>query len=304
MANIIKPVKIIDFIFSVFLLSIFLVSCGGKETNDSQEQVEEIQQVDHSNSTLLTINGEIFSIPSPIQTALLIKELGSNYNKEMLNPPKGSEAYPTKFQKAINLGVYGADMGYVTIYDQTQDALLYLKYIKGIAEDLGVMGAFDKTLLERFEKNMGNQDSILILVSDAYRASDSYLKNQERNDIGVLILVGGFVESLHFAIQAAEQKNDPELIKRIGEQKSSLENVIKLLSPYYQKEEFKEITDLLIDLAEDFDAVEYVYIYEKPTTDVATKTTTINSRTEVKISDEQFKTIASSVKKLRSKIIS
>ncbi|MDQ3190937.1 MAG: hypothetical protein M3Q58_05020 [Bacteroidota bacterium] len=303
MANIIKTVKISDLVFPL-LLSVFLISCGGEEKNTSDAQVEEIQEVDRSNSTLLTINGEIFSIPSPIQTALLIKEIGSNYNKEMLNSPKGSEAYPTKFKKAINLGVFGADMGYVTIYDQTQDALLYLKHIKDIAEELGVMGAFDKTLMERFENNMGNQDSILVLVSDAYRASDSYLKNQERNDIGALILAGGFIESLYFATKVAEQSNNKEVIKRISEQKASVENMIKLLSPYYAKEEFKELTDLLIGLAEDFDAVEYVYIYEKPTTDAKNKITTINSRTEVKITDEQFKVIANRIKEIRNKIIS
>ena len=307
MTTTIRTRKIIDLIiplFIYFILSFLFVSCGGEKKQVSDTLPEEPKTIDPSRSTLLNINGEMFSIPSPIQTSLLLKEVGSKYNKEMLNTPKGVDLYPTKFQKAINLGVFGADMGYVIIYDQTQDALLYMQSIKGIAEDLGLIGAFNQALVNRFEKNMGIQDSILSLVSDAYRTSDSYLKDQERNDVGALILAGGFIESLYFASQVAEQTKDKEIIKRIGEQKTSLENLIKLLSPYYEKEEFKNFTDLLIDLTKEFEKVEYVYVYEKPYTDQANKITTINSRTEIKITDEQFTAIAKKVKDIRNKIIS
>ena len=307
MTTTIRTRKIIELIYPLFIyfiLSFLLVSCGGEKKQASDTPSEEPQAIDPSRSTLLNINGEMFSIPSPIQTSLLLKQVGSKYNKEILNTPKGVDLYPTKFQKAINLGVFGADMGYVIIYDQTQDALLYMQSIKGIAEDLGLIGAFNQALVNRFEKNMGIQDSILSLVSDAYRTSDSYLKDQERNDVGALILAGGFIESLYFASQVAEQTKDKEIIKRIGEQKTSLENLIKLLSPYYEKEEFKNFTDLLIDLTKEFEKVEYVYVYEKPYTDQANKITTINSRTEIKITDEQFAAIAKKVKDIRNKIIS
>jgi hypothetical protein len=300
----IKSLKINDLLFIVVLFSIFLTACGGEEKTMTVEEQEESMEVDRSRSSLLNINGEIFAIPSPIQTSLLIKGSGNNYSKEMLVTPAGIDSYLTKFQKAINLGVLGADMGYVTIFDQTQDALHYLKVIKDLADDLGVMGAFDKTLLDRFEKNMGNQDSLLSLVSDAYRVSDAYLKNQDRNDVGVLILAGGFIESLYFAVNVAESTKNQDMVVRIGEQKSSLDNLIKLLSPFYGKEEFKNLTDNLIDLSEAFDGVEYNYIYEKPVTDAANKITTINSRTEIKISDDQFKKIAKKVRDIRNKIIS
>jgi hypothetical protein len=295
--------KLKGLIFASLLFSVILSGCSEETKNITLEETDSSEETDRSRSTLLKVDGKLFVIPSPVQTAMLIKDIGSAYNKEMLNIPKGTDAYPTKFQKALNLGIFGADMGYVTIYDQTQDALHYLKTIRELADDIGVMGAFDASLMSRFEKNMGMQDSILVLVSDAYRASDLFLKDQNRTDIGALILAGGFIESLYFATKVAQQTKNLELIKRIGEQKTSLENLIKLLSPHYGKEEFKTLTNDLIDLADAFEGVEYVYIYEKPITDAANKITTITSRTEVKITDQQFESITAKLDGLRKKLI-
>ncbi|MCL4856156.1 MAG: hypothetical protein KJZ55_02595, partial [Flavobacteriales bacterium] len=218
---------------SVALIS---TSCGGDAPTNEEEDVQE--EVNPKQSQLMEIEGKVFSIPSPIQTATLIKNSGTNYNKEMLNVPSNVTKYSTNFKKAINLGVYGADLGYVTLYEQTQDAISFLTAIKSIGDDLGVSSAFDMELVNRFEKNIGNQDSILAMVSDAYKASDRYLKNSQQNDVGGLILAGGWIESLYFATNAAKMTNNKEIIKRIGEQKTTISNLIKLLTPYYSKSDY------------------------------------------------------------------
>ncbi len=282
--------------------SILFVGCGGGEDIETTE-ANDTEKLDSTKATLLTVNGEIFSIPSPIQTAILIKQVGANYDKTLLNDPKNYSNYSTKFQKALNLGVYGADLGYVTMYEQTQDAIGYLASVRKLADELGVSGAFDLSLVDRFEKNMGNKDTILALVSDAYRASDNYLKNNERDDLGALVLAGGWVESIYFATNVAKVSKNEDVIKRIGEQKKTIENLIKMLSPYYNNADFTAFIDSLIDLAGDFDNIKFIYIYEKPTTDVENKITTINSRTEVSITEDQLKTISDKIAKIRKSIV-
>jgi len=287
---------------SIIASSILLVGCSGDDEIEIKED-NETEKVDSTKATLLTVNGEIFSIPSPIQTAILIKQVGASYDNKILNDPKKYNNYSTKFQKALNLGVYGADLGYVTMYEQTQDAIGFLASIRKLADDLGVSNAFDLSLVDRFEKNMGNKDSILALVSDAYRASDNYLKNNERDDLGALVLAGGWVESMYFATNVAYSTKSEEVIKRIGEQKKTIENLIKLLSPYYNNSEFTSFIDSLIDLASVFDNIKFIYIYDKPTTDVENKITTINSKTEVSITEEQLKTISEKITKIRNSIV-
>ncbi|MBN8695679.1 MAG: hypothetical protein J0L87_04035 [Bacteroidetes bacterium] len=279
--------------------ALLTTGCGGDETANT----DELPPVDSTQTTILNVNGEIFSIPSPIQTAFLIKNSGATYSKEVLNPANKSSQYSTNFSKALNLGIYGADLGYVTIYDQTQDAIGYLNAAKKLADELGVSGAFDAQTIDRFQKNLGNKDSMLVLVGVAYRSSDSYLKNNDRNDVSGLVLAGGWLESLYFATNVYKTKPNEDVKRRIAEQKSSLQSLIKLLTQYYSQPEYTEFIDNLNDLSTVFDGVEFKYTYEKPTTDAEKKMTTINSKSEVNITPEQIESISQKVKSIRSAIV-
>jgi hypothetical protein len=294
-----KISKFRDALLSVAVLSMISIGCGSGNGEDSENLPE---QVDSTKSNLLNVNGEIFSIPSPIQTAMLIKQSGANYNKAMLNSSQRSASYSTNFKKALNLGVYGADLGYVTIYEQTQDAISYLNSVKKIADELGVSGAFDPAMVDRFQKNLGNKDSLLSLVSVGYRASDAYLKNNDRNEVSGLILAGGWVESLSFATSVLKVKATEEVKRRIAEQKMSLNSLIKLLTPYYSQPEYAELIDALQDLSAAFDGIQFKYAYEKPTIDAEKKLTIVNSKTEVAITPEQVQTISEKVQSIRDQI--
>jgi len=289
-------------VFTLATLAICSIGCGNDQP--SEEQIEAPLETDNFETQLMEIDGKVFSIPSPIQTAMLVKSAGTNYNKDILNEPSRVKNYSTTFKKAINLGVYGADLAYVTMFDQAQDAISFLTAVKSIADDLGVSSAFDLEVVERFEQNIGNQDSLLALVSDAYKTSDRYLKENQQNDIGGLILAGGWIESLYFASNAVELTDNADIKQRIAEQKTTVYNLIKLLTPYYSKAEFTSLVDDLKELNELYEQVEYNYIYIKPTVDVANKTTTINSSTTIKISEDQLNAISEKIMKMRIYIIS
>jgi hypothetical protein len=256
-----------------------------------------------TSGALLTIKGETFSIPSPIQTAFLIKGSGANYNKGILNAANKASQYSTNFAKAINLGIYGADLGYVTIYDQSQDAIGFLNAAKKLSDGLGVSAAFDAKTIERFTKNMGNKDSMLSLVGVAYRASDAYLKTNDRSDVSALVLAGGWIETLYFTTDIYKVKPNDEIKRRIAEQKLSLKSLIGLLSEYYTQPEYTKFIDGLHDLSTVYDGIEFKYTYAKPTTDAKKKLTTINSTTDVTISAEQIDAISQKIRAIRNQII-
>lgn len=297
-----KMFKLKEFLLVISAFGLVLTGCSGNKEGDGAEDKDTVK-VDTVKTNLLKFDNTLFSVPSPIQTSLLIKKSGANYNKEMLNTTAGLNSYSTNYKKALNLGVYGADLGYVTIYEQTQDAIGYLKTVKKLADDLGVSGAFDAALMKRFETNMGNKDSLLGLVSTGYRMSDKYLQNNERKDVAVLILAGGWVESLYFSIEIAKATKNQEVINRVGEQKSSLDNLIKLLQPYYQNQEYTEFIDQLVDLYSDFDGVQAKYTYIKPTTDVKNKITTIHSKNDIVIDEKQINAIGEKVQNIRKQIV-
>ncbi len=281
--------------------AIFMVGCVSDVKKD--DAGEGVAEVDSSATKLMTIGGNMFSIPSPIQTAMLIEKSGADYNKSFLNDAKKVTTYATNYQKALNLGVYGADVGYVTIYDQSQDAIKYLSVINKLSDELGITGAFDENTIKRFENNFGKRDSMLNLVAVAYRNSDAFLKDNDRMNVGALILAGGWIETLYFSTQIAVKNKNQDVINRIGEQKYTLNNIVKMLTQYYNQPEYDVLVDDLIELAYDFDAIDIQYTYEKSTVDIAKKTTKINSKTVVVITPEHLKAIADKVAKIRNKIV-
>ena len=241
-------------------------------------------------------------LPSPIQTALLIKKSGYSYSKEILNSATNYSRYDTKYKKALNLGIYGADLGYISLYDQTQDAISYLASVEKLASDIGISDMFNETLLKRFQANMGNHDSLLSMVSDAFRKSDAYFKDNRQGDVSALVLVGGWIESLYFATKANSQNNQKEVVRRIAEQKISVQNLIKMLSGYDGKPDYSDLIKKLTDLSNVFENVEFVYNYVPPTTDEKNKTTNVNSTSDVKITPEQLKDISDKIAAIRNQI--
>jgi len=291
------------FIFSLSMLVI--TSCGGSEGKKKSTNSEEIQE-DTSKAVsagVLNIGGELFSIPSPLQTAMLIQSAGAPYDKAILNTKENLSQYATDYSKALNLGVYGADLGYTSMYSKTQDALIYLTAVKKLSDEIGVSGAFDVKTMKRFQDNMSNKDSMMVLVGLAYSSGDAFLKENKRNDISGLILVGGWIESLNFAICVNKTKSDENVKRRIADQKQALNSIIKLLSQFETKGGYSELIDGLKDLSKVYDTIEYKFISEKPETDIGKKTTTINSHTDVNISKEQLDLITEKVESIRKKIV-
>lgn len=297
--------KLLSFGSAAAVASMLMVGCVSdvKKDGEGDGAGETSEAVDSSATKLMSIGGSMFSIPSPVQTAILIEKSGADYNKAYLNDAKRVTTYATNFQKALNLGVYGADVGYVTIYDQSQDALKYLGVINKLSDELGITGAFDENTIKRFESNFGVRDSMLNLVTVAYRNADAFLKDNDRLNVGALVLAGGWIETLYFSTQIAAKDGNQDVINRIGEQKYTLNNIVKMLTPYYNQPEYDVLVDDLIELAYDFDAIDIQYTYEKPEVDIANKTTKINSKTEVVITPEHLEAIAGKVEMIRNKIV-
>ena len=287
-------------IYLLFPSVILISSCGGR--TDDEKTGKNVEKKTDTSNIAIGVGGKVFLIPSPIQTAMLIRKSGAQYNKSMLNGTDKVNSYSTKFQKCLNLGIYGADLGYTTLYDQTQDALVYFKATNTLANDLGLSNAFDKDLITRFQKNIGNKDSMLVLVSAAYRTSNDFLKNNDRNEDASLIIAGGWIETLQFAINIMKIKGNDDVKRRIAEQKNTLGNLIELISAYQGNEEYTELLRKLNDLKTEYDKVQYKYVYERPLTDEVNKTTTIISKSDITITPETIQAIGDKIAAIRGLI--
>lgn len=285
--------------------ALVFTACNGDDPSGTDITQPPIgDSLNEQQSFQVELNGQVISIPSPIQTAFLLQKSGATYDASYTNPADNYTLYSTKYKKGMNLGIYGADLGYVTIYDNTASAMDYMNSVQSLAKDLDVAGAFDAEMLDRYSNNIGNQDTMLVLVSESFRRGDAYLKNNDRSEVASLILAGGWIEALYFATNVASSSGNEEVVSRIAEQKKTLENLILLVGQYYANgEEYEELYDNLVDLQQSYEGIEYVYKYEKPISHPERKLTVINCKSEVKISDEQLTEIADKVSAIRNQIV-
>ena len=274
-------------------------SCGNRTDADDESLME---YPDTIKTSVLNVGGELFSIPSPLQTALLVQKIGLPYDKTMLNATNLVGTYNTDEMRALNLGVYGADLGYVSLYSQTQDALGYLASVKQLTDKLGLSAAFDVPTMQRLQNNITNKDSMMALVSLAYRASDAYLKNNQRAEIGNLILTGGWIESMHFSTRAYLTNANDQIRYRIAEQKQALSSIIRILEQT-EGSQLDRLRSMLAELMKTYEGIGFRYVYEEPKTDSVKKITYINSRTEITVTDDQLRQIGSQVSAIRNMII-
>ncbi len=294
------------FLAASIMLSV--ASCGSEDSASKEASKKEVNTVDQEiidkNQNLMTTFGDkLFSIPSPIQTAMLIKEKGGNYDNTILNKPANLSSYGTTYQKALNLGIYGADLGYTSIYDQQQDALDYINAVNELSRDLGISGAFDQELLERFSENTNNEDSLVKIITQAYRKGDQFLKENDQKDISVLILTGGWIEALYFATDVATKTKNQDIYQRIAEQKNTLKSLLSILKEYKSGDSFDNLIAGMEKLKLAFDKVQSSYEYIEPVTDESKRLTTFKNKSSAQLDDATLAEITSQVQEIRNEIV-
>ncbi|HHL52414.1 MAG TPA: hypothetical protein ENJ39_03485 [Flammeovirgaceae bacterium] len=245
-------------------LSMF-IACGKQE----KQQENEAAEFDEAKEALKqNIEGVIHNIPSPAELPYLLEATGADFNEALINSKDNADKYMTTFDKAaMNLGVYAADIGYLSAYNQTQQALDYLAVAKQLSEHLGVVDAVDQVVMERFEKNIDQKDSLYNIINEAIENVDQYLKNEARNRVAALVTTGSFIEGLYIATELVRTYPKdllPEdarnlvlmpIIRLILKQENSVGELIKLIDSLPEDDLTKKIKADLHELKSRYEAL-------------------------------------------------
>ena len=179
---------------------------------------------------LADANQMLREMPSPIEMAILVKHSGGIYNPDLLNPIKNLDNYVTSGKKAMNLGVYSADVGYTSLYKQTQETILFMNNIRKLSDAIGLSDAFDQSTYDRVEANIDNRDSLLHIISGAYQVSNDYLKENNRMNTSILMISSGWLESMYLASKlGGEDGQMVQVSARIAEQSMVLEKLVNAM---------------------------------------------------------------------------
>jgi hypothetical protein len=286
---------------TTFILATGLLLAGCGDTPEPEATVPEPDTTAQEDQ-VLRVGGRLFSVPSPIQSALAVRDAGSAYQRDALMDLAMGDALTGRTEQALALGMYGADMAYATAHQDGQRTLATLRSIEQISAKLELSNAFDKALVDRFRDNLSNEDSLLRFSGAAFRAADEYLKTNERDDVSALVLAGGWLEALHLSLADPKAGETKDIVRRVGEQGATLDGLVDLLGTLADDKRTAILLNGLRDLQAEFQGVTVEYTFEAPVTDREARTTYINSTTSVSIPAERLSAIAAKVASIRSSL--
>jgi hypothetical protein len=283
-----------------------VASCSEKNSSDKEKNI-----LSQSNDTMQVkinrdaLNEMIQSLPQPIEIADIISKSDMAFSKGMLIPADLSEKFSDKYFQAMAFGAYGVDLGYININEKSIYSLEYLESIKNLAEELKVSQFFDFSTLAELSKNRENMDSLIQISTRNFNKIDEFLRDEDRGELSVLILIGAWMEGMHMFGEIEKTSPSADMKQRIGEQKIIFDNVMALLEKLSSIDHFKKLTADFAELKNAYDKVTISYIYKTPVSKEVNGELVIedNSETKVEITDETVTQVINAVEKIRTKYL-
>jgi hypothetical protein len=204
-------------------------ACSSNKNNDEETLADSNETTQVIEQQKINAQNVFTSIPGPDELSSLIALTNLDYDASLLNNPDNLSKYTSDNFKAINLGLYGADMVYTNVYEQSQESMLYLKCVNSLCRSLGITGAFDEKTGERLQDNKENKDSLLSIVSKSFTKADEFLRENQRPGTSSLMVAGGWIEGLYLSGKVAEKSKTKKLIQKMSQQKKSLSDLITLV---------------------------------------------------------------------------
>lgn len=290
----------------IIVSGLLLARCGGspsdkKEADLMAEKADTTQNIKISQDVL---DAMMQTLPSPIETANLITQSKSGFNKALLIPSENASRFPDKYSQALALGGYGVDLGYLNLNDKVLYMVEYLESVHTVSKELKVDQFLDFSTLNNLAKNKNNVDSLITLSTKNFKQIDDYLRTQNRGDLSVLILIGSWIEGLHMFTQIAKESPSQELNTRIGEQKVIIDNIYAILDKLENIPYYKGLKTKLGGLRAVYANVKIEYIYKAPEMKEVNGQLEVvdNSTSVVTISQSDIQTIEKEIGKLRASV--
>jgi hypothetical protein len=229
---------------------LLIVGCGEsteiKEGNE--DQVAQESAMDSEGMSLTkrqsTLTKIFHAAPSPMETASLIKRSGAHFHADALNPANQSAQYSTSDRQAINLGIYGADLSYSTIFEENSTCIEYLEAIRSLSASLGVNDVLNADVMKSVEENRNDRQMLIRIVSETFYDLNERLKFNGQEDLAGLVVASGWIEGMYLATRHLDAA-PAELKQRIAEQKLTLDDVMRLCRSYEQTAELSGLLNAM-----------------------------------------------------------
>ena len=185
-----------------------------------------------------------------------------DYIPDIANPANNVEDYTDKFRQSICFGVYSCDLAYCVLNDKYDEASEYLKSIKSLGAKIGLETVFQsEDIVTRFEKNIGNKDSIVDILIYVQENTDAYIDDNGMDDLSVIYFSGAWIEGMYLGVKTLSKDSDKNVSVLLSEQMGILELLLAGIEHIAEKsEDIEELNSAVSELLEAYNNLESVQL--------------------------------------------
>ena len=217
--------------------SVLIAACSSEGSKTNKKAASEIDEVSVSQ-----IIEDIENIPTPttIELMELVNKLGITYMLDVTNSLANQESYLSTKQKALNLGVYAADLSYDVAYQRKAETEEYLRCILGMASDLNISIDAEK-ISSQFESSIDNLEGLTAVVKDMLKESQYILNQTSQTETALLFLIGSWAESAYICVSASDlAANNMEFLKIAASHFEYSTTILKYIESRKDNSDFAE----------------------------------------------------------------
>ena len=291
------------------LVLLFLFSCRGTTRKTGEFVFPEADSIPVSEAEKLSdeaIDDIARNISSPVEIANILQRMSVPFSAGYLASSIDASRLSTSFEKAFKLGILGADLGYLNMYEKTGTSIDVLSSIKKLADGINVGQFFDFETIKRLSRNRANLDSLLLISQNSYNQIDKYLREKGRGQLSTLMITGVWIEGQFLATQMLKQHPDTILRNRVGEQKIILNDLLMLLAPYCSvSPQFISLCQDMQDIKEKYRDIRITFTVGDPVMEEKDGALVVKQTEESKVemNDEQLAAIIVITNTVRNKLI-
>ena len=245
MKTIINLKSIVILIVTIVLS--FSVSCkqGKKSSNENGTLVSTGIDKTHIEREVREF---VYPLPTSFEITEMLQRINAAFILTITNPVSNFDRYLTDSKKAINLGIYGADLSYVATYNQKQEIVNYMNVCKNIIDAMNITGALSTDIIEKVEQNQDDKDFLVELITNTFFDTYEILNQGGRGYSSMLVIAGSWIEALYIATNITKSTfENKEMVQTIAAQKVSLEKLISLMETMTD-ESVVEVTKQLLPI--------------------------------------------------------
>jgi hypothetical protein len=232
--------------FSFLLIVTMVVSIVGCSNSKKSEQTTE-QATDKVVEANKIFEKEFkYPIPTSFQVTKLLEEAGAAFVLAITNPVENVDRYETQRSKALNLGIYGADLSYASTYNKKVETRKLLQASKQLIDGLEISNVFDQSMADRIEMNIEEKDSLVAIITQSFYDTHQQLNKNGQDKLALLVVVGSWIEGLYITSNLAISSNyDKKIMDTVSSQKIAAKRLAELCEKYKDDSDVKSILPLI-----------------------------------------------------------